>query len=82
MGTGYRQCDRHGFNVCCGSGCHVCVNGHGRPARHPRGEAYGLDLHEHGIPAYPEYVITASGRPSVWCMKRKHDGLSGTREVP
>ena len=27
------------------------------------GEAYGLDLHEHGIPAYPEYVITASGRP-------------------
>ncbi|HTG73155.1 MAG TPA: ammonium transporter, partial [Terriglobia bacterium] len=27
------------------------------------GEAYGLDLHEHGIPAYPEYVITAAGRP-------------------
>jgi Amt family ammonium transporter len=28
------------------------------------GEAYGLDLHEHGIPAYPEYVVTAAGRPS------------------
>jgi Amt family ammonium transporter len=28
------------------------------------GEVYGLDLHEHGIPAYPEYVITALGRPS------------------
>src|SRR6185436_19368436 len=27
------------------------------------GEACGLDLHEHGIPAYPEYVITAAGRP-------------------
>ena len=27
------------------------------------GESYGLDLHEHGIPAYPEYVITAAGRP-------------------
>ena len=28
------------------------------------GEAFGLDLHEHGLPAYPEYVITAAGRPS------------------
>lgn len=28
------------------------------------GEAFGLDLHEHGMPAYPEYVITAAGSPS------------------
>lgn len=28
------------------------------------GELYGLDLHEHGISAYPEYVVTAAGRPS------------------
>jgi Amt family ammonium transporter len=28
------------------------------------GELYGLDLHEHGISAYPEYVISSSGRPS------------------
>lgn len=28
------------------------------------GESYGLDLHEHGIPAYPEYVITTLGRPA------------------
>jgi Amt family ammonium transporter len=28
------------------------------------GEAYGLDLHEHGVPAYPEYVITAAAQPS------------------
>jgi len=27
------------------------------------GELYGLDLHEHGISAYPEYVITALGTP-------------------
>src|SRR5262249_229149 len=27
------------------------------------GETYGLDLHEHGIPAYPEYVISALGTP-------------------
>jgi Amt family ammonium transporter len=27
------------------------------------GEAYGLDLHEHGISAYPEYVISSTARP-------------------
>jgi ammonium transporter, Amt family len=27
------------------------------------GEVYGLDLHEHGISAYPEYQITSVGRP-------------------
>ena len=29
------------------------------------GEAHGLDLHEHGISAYPEYVISAMGRPAA-----------------
>jgi Amt family ammonium transporter len=28
------------------------------------GEMYGLDLHEHGISAYPEYVISAAAMPS------------------
>jgi Amt family ammonium transporter len=28
------------------------------------GELYGLDLHEHGINAYPEYVISAIGATS------------------
>ncbi|HEY7069929.1 MAG TPA: hypothetical protein VH479_07450 [Acidimicrobiales bacterium] len=28
------------------------------------GELYGLDLHEHGIPAYPEYVISSIGAPA------------------
>src|SRR3984957_681831 len=28
------------------------------------GENYGLDLHEHGISAYPEYVISSMGRPA------------------
>jgi Amt family ammonium transporter len=27
------------------------------------GEAYGLDLHEHGISAYPEYVISSTAKP-------------------
>lgn len=30
----------------------------------PEGESYGLDLHEHGIPAYPEYLISSAGRPT------------------
>lgn len=30
----------------------------------PEGEAHGLDLHEHGISAYPEYMIASPGRPS------------------
>jgi Amt family ammonium transporter len=29
------------------------------------GEAYGLDLHEHGISAYPEYVITSMARTAA-----------------
>ncbi|HEV2645049.1 MAG TPA: ammonium transporter [Acidobacteriaceae bacterium] len=28
------------------------------------GELHGLDLHEHGISAYPEYVITSLGSPA------------------
>ena len=35
-----------------------------RPPVTARGKPYGLDLHEHGIPAYPEYVITSVGRPA------------------
>ena len=27
------------------------------------GELIGLDLHEHGIPAYPEYVLHAAAAP-------------------
>src|SRR5262249_13191627 len=30
---------------------------------HAEGEAYGLDLYEHGLPAYPEYVIAAAALP-------------------
>src|SRR6202163_2626654 len=29
----------------------------------PEMETYGMDLHEHGISAYPEYVISALGAP-------------------
>jgi Amt family ammonium transporter len=29
-----------------------------------KGETYGMDLHEHGISAYPEYLISALGAPA------------------
>jgi Amt family ammonium transporter len=28
------------------------------------GEMFGLDLHEHGISAYPEYVLSSLGAPT------------------
>jgi Amt family ammonium transporter len=34
------------------------------------GELYGLDLHEHGISAYPEYVISALAAPSGMAAER------------
>jgi Amt family ammonium transporter len=36
------------------------------------GELEGMDLHEHGIPAYPEYVIAASAAPSGMSAETVH----------
>jgi Amt family ammonium transporter len=41
----------------------LAVNKFGLLRVSEEGELYGLDLHEHGISAYPEYVITALGSP-------------------
>ncbi len=41
----------------------LIVNATGTLRVSKEGELYGLDLHEHGISAYPEYVITSLGRP-------------------
>jgi Amt family ammonium transporter len=35
------------------------------------GEREGLDLHEHGISAYPEYVISALASPSAMTIQRE-----------
>jgi ammonium transporter, Amt family len=40
------------------------VNAFGLLRVSAQGETYGLDLHEHGIPAYPEYLISSAGRPT------------------
>ncbi len=40
------------------------VNATGKLRVSREGELYGLDLHEHGISAYPEYVISSAGAPS------------------
>src|SRR5206468_6758646 len=39
------------------------VNATGTLRVSEEGELYGLDLHEHGISAYPEYVISSLSRP-------------------
>lgn len=41
----------------------LLVNATGLLRVSEEGEQYGLDLHEHGISAYPEYVISALGAP-------------------
>ncbi len=37
------------------------------------GEMYGLDLHEHGISAYPEYLISSAGRPVGMPVERVNE---------
>ncbi len=44
-------------------GVMLLVNATGLLRVSEEGELYGLDLHEHGIPAYPEYVISSLGMP-------------------
>src|SRR5262249_16863118 len=39
------------------------VNAFGILRVSPHGEMQGLDLHEHGIPAYPEYALHPSATP-------------------
>ncbi|HWZ84391.1 MAG TPA: ammonium transporter [Terriglobales bacterium] len=41
----------------------LLVNSAGLLRISEEGELYGMDLHEHGISAYPEYVISALGAP-------------------
>jgi Amt family ammonium transporter len=42
----------------------LLVNATGTLRVSREGELHGLDLHEHGISAYPEYLISSLGMPS------------------
>ena len=42
------------------------------------GETHGLDLHEHGIPAYPEYLISPGARPTGMALQES----SGPKASP
>ena len=46
-------------------GVMYAVNAMGLLRISEEGELQGLDVHEHGIPAYPEYVISAAGMPGA-----------------
>ena len=45
-------------------------------------ETYGMDLHEHGISAYPEYVISALGAPSGMTQELPLAGVKGMVSAP
>jgi Amt family ammonium transporter len=47
------------------------VNATGTLRVSKEGELYGLDLHEHGISAYPEYVISALAAPAGLAEQQK-----------
>jgi Amt family ammonium transporter len=50
----------------------LAVNAMGLLRVTEEGESYGLDLHEHGISAYPEYVISALGAPGGMSQELPH----------
>jgi ammonium transporter, Amt family len=56
------------------------VNAMGHLRVSAEGEAYGLDLHEHGISAYPEYVISSMARPGG--MAGEAASLAAPKVVP
>src|SRR4029079_8342187 len=45
-------------------------------------ESYGMDLHEHGISAYPEYVISALGAPGGMTQELPLAGVKGMVSAP
>jgi Amt family ammonium transporter len=46
------------------------------------GELYGLDLHEHGISAYPEYVISALAAPAGLAEQQQKEPAMVTKTAP
>jgi Amt family ammonium transporter len=57
----------------------LAVNATGTLRVSAEGELYGLDLHEHGISAYPEYVISTLNRPGGMSSE---PGQTSAVEIP
>ncbi len=58
----------------------LAVNATGTLRLPAEAEMYGMDLHEHGISAYPEYVISALGAPGGMTQElpvSSHEGQHG-----
>jgi len=58
------------------------VNATGTLRVSKEGELYGLDLHEHGISAYPEYVISALAAPAGLAEQQQKEPAMVTKTVP
>ena len=58
------------------------VNATGTLRVSKEGELYGLDLHEHGISAYPEYVISALASPGGLAVEQQQQSAMVTKTVP
>ena len=55
----------------------LAVNAIGMLRLPEEAELYGMDLHEHGISAYPEYVISALGAPGGLSQELPLGGSKG-----
>jgi len=66
----------------------LAVNATGTLRLPAEAELYGMDLHEHGISAYPEYVISALGAPGGMAqelpepVRRTASGLERVEPLP
>src|SRR6202171_5722293 len=58
------------------------VNATGTLRVSKEGELYGLDLHEHGISAYPEYVISALAAPAGLAEQMQKEPSMVTKTAP
>jgi Amt family ammonium transporter len=58
------------------------VNATGTLRVSKEGELYGLDLHEHGISAYPEYVISALAAPGGLAEQQQKEPAMVAKPAP
>jgi ammonium transporter, Amt family len=60
----------------------LAVNATGTLRLPAEAELYGMDLHEHGISAYPEYVITALGSPTGLAAHQQQESATNPLKAP